>query len=71
MLGNIPLIGGIFRYKQESQSNTVRIFLIQPREITEPLSTDAGEFARGNVSNRENDHLPDWSRNYLDSQKWR
>ncbi|QWA10513.1 type III secretion system outer membrane ring subunit SctC [Sodalis ligni] len=71
VLGNIPLIGGLFRYTQESQSNTVRIFLIQPREITEPLSTDAGEFARGNVSNRENDNLPDWSRNYLDSQKWR
>ncbi|WP_213990317.1 type III secretion system outer membrane ring subunit SctC [Sodalis sp. dw_96] len=71
VLGSIPLIGGLFRYKQESQSNTVRIFLIQPREITEPLSTDAGEFARGQTGSRENDHLPDWSRNYLDSQKWR
>ncbi|TCL06130.1 type III secretion system outer membrane ring subunit SctC [Sodalis ligni] len=71
VLGNIPLIGGLFRYKHESQSNTVRIFLIQPREITEPLPADASEFATGLIKNRENDHLPDWSRNYLDSQKWR
>ncbi len=70
-LGDLPLVGGMFRYKQESQSNTVRIFLIQPREITEPLPTDADEFALGFVKNRETGHLPDWSRNYLDSQKWR
>ncbi|WP_413735603.1 type III secretion system outer membrane ring subunit SctC [Sodalis sp. RH21] len=71
VLGSIPLVGGMFSYKQASQSNMVRIFLIQPREITEPIESDAGEFVQEFIKNREPELLADWSRNYLDSQKWR
>lgn len=71
VLGGLPLVGGMFRYKQDSQSNTVRIFLIQPREITDPLPTNANEFASEFISPRRTEHLADWSRNYLDSGKWR
>jgi len=71
LLGSLPLVGGMFRHKQESQSNTVRIFLIQPREINEPLTTDASQFAQRLIDNNGPGQLPDWSRNYLDSQKWR
>lgn len=34
-LGNIPLIGRLFRYNASNQSDMVRLFMIQPREITE------------------------------------
>lgn len=34
VLGSIPLIGKLFQYNGENNSNTIRIFLIQPREIT-------------------------------------
>lgn len=71
LLGNLPLVGGMFRHKIDSQSNTVRIFLIQPREITEPLTTDASQFAQRLINSNGPGQLPDWSRNYLDSQKWR
>lgn len=37
LLGDIPLIGGAFRYRQTLNKNTVRVFLIRPREITEGL----------------------------------
>ncbi|TCV96661.1 type III secretion protein C [Biostraticola tofi] len=70
LLGDIPFIGGLFRYRVNHQSNTVRIFLIQPREITEPLATDASEFVKKIVAERQPDVLQDWARNYLDSQKW-
>lgn len=70
LLGSIPLIGGMFRYKQDSQSNMVRIFLIEPREITEPLQSDARDVADRLMAGRHSEPLPDWSRNLLDSQKW-
>lgn len=37
LLGDLPLIGGAFRYRQTLNKNTVRVFLIRPREITEGL----------------------------------
>ncbi|MEA9389621.1 type III secretion system outer membrane ring subunit SctC [Acerihabitans sp. TG2] len=70
VLGNLPLVGGLFSYKQESQSNTVRIFLIQPREINEPINTDTGEFVQQFINNRQPSLLADWSRNFLEGQKW-
>ncbi|WP_410012237.1 type III secretion system outer membrane ring subunit SctC [Sodalis sp. C49] len=70
-LGSIPLIGGLFNYKQNTQSNMVRIFLIEPREITEPLQSDASNVADSLIAGRRSAPLPDWSRNLLDSQKWR
>jgi len=35
LLGDIPFIGGVFRYNQTHNKNTVRLFLIRPREIIE------------------------------------
>lgn len=69
-LGDLPLIGGLFRYSSESKSNTVRIFLIQPREIIEPLAQDANDFAaslakKGGVD-LESIPLHKWVRSYLD-----
>lgn len=69
-LAAIPLIGSLFRYKKDSQSNMVRIFLIQPREITEPLTPDASDFIKRLGNRPDQGQMQDWTRNYLDSQKW-
>lgn len=45
LLGDIPLIGGLFRYENQNQNNVVRVFLIQPKEILDPLMPDADVFA--------------------------
>lgn len=37
LLGDLPLVGGAFRYRQTLNKNTVRVFLIRPREITEGM----------------------------------
>lgn len=39
-LGDLPLIGGAFRYRETLSKNAVRVFLIRPREITEGLALD-------------------------------
>lgn len=44
VLGSLPVIGHLFSYRSENISNLVRVFLIQPREIQEPLQPDASEF---------------------------
>ncbi|MBT9431167.1 hypothetical protein JZM24_01515 [Candidatus Sodalis endolongispinus] len=49
-LGSLPLIGGLFHHRIDKQANTVRIFLIQPREISEPLQQDTAAFARSIVA---------------------
>lgn len=41
LLGDLPLVGGIFRYRQTMNKNTVRVFLIRPREINEALDINA------------------------------
>lgn len=41
LLGDLPWIGNIFRYRQKSTSNLVRVFLIQPKQIDDPLQPDA------------------------------
>lgn len=68
-LGNLPLIGGLFRYTSESKSNTVRVFLIQPREITDPLAQDANDFAQALAAKGgiDLDSVPlhKWVRSYL------
>ncbi|AUH51341.1 EscC/YscC/HrcC family type III secretion system outer membrane ring protein [Chromobacterium sp. ATCC 53434] len=71
LLGDLPLVGGLFRYHRDSQSNTVRVFLIQPREIDEPLTPDASDLAadlarRGGI---ETDSLQQWVRDYLDREQ--
>ncbi|CAM3402583.1 MULTISPECIES: type III secretion system outer membrane ring subunit SctC [Yersinia] len=70
LLGDIPLIGGLFRYKKSRNSNTVRVFLIQPREIESPLQPDASNLIADMQKNLANPALQDWMRNYVDSQKW-
>ncbi|WP_033052669.1 type III secretion system outer membrane ring subunit SctC, partial [Pseudomonas sp. GM49] len=43
VLGSIPWIGRLFSYRQNRSANTVRVFLIQPKEILdtlEPVTSD-------------------------------
>jgi type II secretory pathway component GspD/PulD (secretin) len=42
LLGDIPFVGGIFRYRRSLSKNTVRVFLIQPREIRDGIEVDVG-----------------------------
>ncbi|WP_175743706.1 type III secretion system outer membrane ring subunit SctC [Burkholderia ambifaria] len=67
-LGSLPLVGGLFRNRSQNQGNTVRVFLIQPREIVDPLTPDASDLA-GDVARQAgigNDPLQQWVRGYLD-----
>ncbi|EHW9955134.1 TPA: EscC/YscC/HrcC family type III secretion system outer membrane ring protein [Escherichia coli] len=69
LLGDIPLIGSLFRYENQNQNNVVRVFLIQPKEILDPLMPDADVFAAelmqdsGIENNR--DPLDKWVLSYL------
>lgn len=69
LLGDIPLIGGLFRYENQNQSNVVRVFLIQPKEISDPLTPDADVFVaelRQNSGIENNrDPLDKWVLSYL------
>lgn len=47
VLGQLPVLGRMFRYQRQSLSNTVRVFLIQPREIADPLTPDANDLFGG------------------------
>jgi type III secretion system outer membrane ring protein len=40
LLGDIPFLGEIFRYRRSLSKNTVRVFLIQPREIRDGIEVD-------------------------------
>jgi type III secretion protein C len=45
VLGSIPWIGRLFSYRQNRSANTVRVFLIQPKEIRdgfEPATVEHG-----------------------------
>lgn len=50
LLGDIPLIGRLFRYTSTAQNNDVRVFLIQPREIDGPMERDASDIAADTVA---------------------
>jgi len=53
LLGHIPWVGGLFSYKQHRSASTVRVFLIQPKELFEPLQPGAEQIGAqviGNVS---------------------
>ncbi|HFI3446860.1 TPA: type III secretion system outer membrane ring subunit SctC [Escherichia coli] len=73
LLGDIPLIGSLFRYENQNQNNVVRVFLIQPKEILDPLMPDADVFAAelmqdsGIENNR--DPLDKWVLSYLNHGK--
>ncbi|AXE32001.1 EscC/YscC/HrcC family type III secretion system outer membrane ring protein [Chromobacterium phragmitis] len=71
LLGDIPLLGGLFRYESEKQLNTVRVFLIQPREIEDALTPDASDLS-ADLARRagiETDPLQQWVRSYLDREQ--
>lgn len=71
LLGSIPLIGSLFSSSSKGQSNTVRVFLIQPREIVDPLPTQASDIA-ATVAQRsgiDEDSLQKWVRSYLDTPR--
>ncbi|WP_433766881.1 type III secretion system outer membrane ring subunit SctC [Pseudomonas putida] len=40
VLGSIPWIGRLFSYRQSRSANTVRVFLIQPKEIRDAFEPD-------------------------------
>ncbi|AKG72624.1 type III secretion system outer membrane pore InvG [Serratia fonticola] len=70
LLGDIPWIGSAFKYNKSHNSNMVRVFLIQPREIDAPLQQDASDLIADMKKNLSKPELHDWMRNYMDSQKW-
>lgn len=70
-LGDLPGIGGLFRYKRDRSNNLIRVFLIQPREIDEPLNPDAHKLISDMKKDFSNPNLQNWMQNYLDSQPWR
>lgn len=41
VLGHIPYLGRVFSYRQSRESNTVRVFLIQPKELDSALEPGA------------------------------
>ncbi|MBA8735643.1 type III secretion system outer membrane ring subunit SctC [Chromobacterium violaceum] len=71
LLGDLPLVGGLFRYQSAKQTNTVRVFLIQPREIDDALTPDASDLSADLVRRAgiETDPLQQWVRNYLDREQ--
>ncbi len=66
LLGDIPWVGGLFRYREENKNNLVRVFLIQPRQIEDPLLTDASTLANSMVDRRDLDSQQQRLRDYLD-----
>ncbi|HCZ4708614.1 TPA: EscC/YscC/HrcC family type III secretion system outer membrane ring protein [Salmonella enterica subsp. enterica serovar Saintpaul str. CFSAN004144] len=69
LLGDMPLIGGLFRYENQNQSNVVRVFLIQPKEISDFLTPDADVFAAELMQNsgieNSRDPLDKWVISYI------
>lgn len=70
LLGDIPLLGRLFRYENNNNSKSVRMFLIQPKEIKEPAMLATGMFNRGLISHLKQKPLEDWVDLYLESELW-
>lgn len=77
VLGDIPLLGGLFRYEGTNASNVVRIFLIEPREVTEGLMHDTKSVASDsrNLSTTMSDKkvlddkmIQKWVRTYMNRE---
>jgi type II secretory pathway component GspD/PulD (secretin) len=60
-LGSIPLIGGLFRHRITQNSKTVRIFLIQPREISSENASEANTLSPEMFTSTP---LRDWKQNF-------
>ncbi len=59
-LGSIPFVGALFRYQVTQKNQTVRVFLIQPREIFTPNLADENTLPRNILSATP---LRDWKQN--------
>lgn len=68
LLGDIPYLGSLFRYNIEKKDSLVRVFLIQPREIINPLSTNAENIAKKVKEDKFDNKLEDWMSNFLSNQ---
>jgi type II secretory pathway component GspD/PulD (secretin) len=55
VLGSIPWIGRLFSYRQNREANTVRVFLIQPKQIDSPLAVEAEQLAEDFIGTRDSD----------------
>ncbi|NWD46724.1 EscC/YscC/HrcC family type III secretion system outer membrane ring protein, partial [Pseudomonas gingeri] len=55
LLGSIPLIGGLFRYRVSSSANTARVFLIQPKEILGALQESTRDLGKGLMTVEQQD----------------
>ncbi|MGY2200169.1 type III secretion system outer membrane ring subunit SctC [Pseudomonas gingeri] len=55
LLGSIPLIGGLFRYRVSSSANTARVFLIQPKEILGALQESTRDLGKGLMTAEQQD----------------
>lgn len=63
LLGDIPLIGSLFTYKGNNNNNTVRVFLIHPREIKESLNDVP--FESGQEEGLSSEQMERWIKSYL------
>jgi type II secretory pathway component GspD/PulD (secretin) len=55
VLGSIPFLGRLFSYKQTRNANTVRVFLIQPKELDAPLEPSAEQIGAQIIGQVERD----------------
>lgn len=65
-LGDLPGIGALFRTRVNRESNMVRVFLIQPREIEDALRPDASDLVDNLLSDVERDPQQQQLRDYMD-----
>jgi len=68
-LRDLPLIGGLFNYRQNRSANMVRIFLIQPKEIDGREARDGSRMVAGLRNKSADAPLFDWMNNFLDAQR--
>jgi type II secretory pathway component GspD/PulD (secretin) len=55
VLGQIPYLGRLFSYRQTRKSSTVRVFLIQPKELDSPLEPGAAQISSQVIGDVERD----------------
>lgn len=46
LIGSIPVIGNLFSYEGKNDNNVIRIFMIQPREVTEMEMPDSNSLQK-------------------------
>ncbi|KVN41179.1 type III secretion system outer membrane pore InvG [Burkholderia ubonensis] len=68
LLGDLPWIGGAFRYRKQRGANLVRVFLISPRQIETPFEPDASDLAAQVTGGIERAGLQGQVRRYLDGK---